>query len=447
MPNTLVIGTQWGDEGKGANIDRLSEQHDCIIRYQGGANAGHTVNIKGVEYILHLLPSGILRPDKVNIIGNGVLIDPIQVLDEINELKEKGINVTPDRLKISHIAPLIMQYNKVLDAASGGKIGTTGRAIGPTYADQADRISLRVCDLYLLSDQELKEKIEENLRLKNHILEFYNCPPVSLDDVMEPLLRSRNALEPFVHNDIKRIIHEHDGSLLAEGAQGTLLDICHGTYPFVTSSNSTKGGVYTGTGAGRITWDNIIGILKAYTTRVGEGPFPTELGGNDSAKWCSTHTREDEERKYTNVSMNSPDNFQKGVAIRRVGEEFGATTGRLRRIGWLDLNIGHYAVDVNGLNRIAITKLDVLTGLDKILVCTGYILDGKEANHFPIEQLQNCEPIYTELPGWTQDISTIRRFEDLPKEAQGYLSFIRDHLDTPIINAGVGPERKQMIKI
>ncbi len=445
MSNTAVIGGQWGDEGKGKIVDLLAEE--CVIRHQGGANAGHTVKINGKTYVLHLLPSGILRAETINIIGNGVLIDPIQILDEITELKKQGIDVTPDRLKISHIAPLIMQYNRVLDAVSGGKVGTTGRAIGPTYADRDDRIGLRVCDLYLLSDQELREKVEDNLKLKNHILKFYNHPPVSLEDVMEPLLRSRDALEPFVHNDIKRIIHEHDGSLLAEGAQGTLLDICHGTYPFVTSSNPTKGGIYTGTGAGKITWDNIIGILKAYTTRVGEGPFPTELGGNDSAEWCSTHKREDEERKYTNVSINDSDDFQKGVALRRVGEEYGATTGRPRRTGWLDLALEQYVVDVNGLTGIAITKLDILTGLDKIPVCVGYKLNGEETIHFPIEQLQNCEPIYTELPGWNQDISNVRKLENLPKEAQNYLLFIQDNLNTPIINVGVGPGREQTIKL
>ena len=328
MGNTILFGTQWGDEGKGANIDRLAEKHDLVVRFQGGANAGHTVIIDNKKYVLHLLPSGILRADKVNVIGNNVVVDPFQVLKEISELKEQGINVNQEKLKISHIAPLILEYNRMLDAAKGGKIGTTGRAIGPTYADKCDRIGLRVCDLYI-GDDKLKEKIEENLLIKNLNLAFFKSPSISLEKVIEPLLKARDDLEPFVCKDIKKIVYSYDGSILGEGAQGTMLDNDHGTYPFVTSSNTTIGGFYTGTGAGGISIDNVLGILKAYTTRVGEGPFPTEL------------------------------NDEIGEDLRKKGKEFGATTGRPRRCGWLDLMVGKYAQEVNGLTSVAITKLDV----------------------------------------------------------------------------------------
>ncbi len=415
MANTIVIGMQWGDEGKGAFIDRLAEKHDLIVRYQGGANAGHTVYIGNEKYVLHLLPSGILREDKINVIGNNVLVDPVQVLDEINELRERGIDVNPKKLKISHTAPLILEYNKLLDAAKGSKIGTTGKAIGPTYADKSDRIGLRVYDLYR-SDDELKAKLEENLLIKNLNLAFHKSSSISLDKVIEPLLRTRDELEPFVCKDIKNLIYTYNGSILAESAQGTMLDIDHGTYPFVTSSNPTIGGFYTGTGCGGIKFNELIGVLKAYTTRVGEGPFPTELSD------------------------------ERGEKLRAKGNEFGATTGRPRRCGWLDLSIGQHAVQVNGLTSIAITKLDILDGFDKILACIGYKIKGKEVDYFPVEQLENCEPIYQEFPGWKEDTSKAKTISDLPENTRKYIKTIEDYLRIPVKRVGVGKRRDQMIE-
>ena len=414
MPNTIVMGTQWGDEGKGALIDRLAEEHDVIVRYQGGANAGHTVIIKGEKYALHILPSGVLREDKINIIGNNVLVDPIKILDELGGLKKRGITVTPERLRISNRAHVILEYNRKLDAAKGGKIGTTGRAIGPTYADKMDRIGIRVCDLFN-GDKNLKDKLQENLELKNHILAFYNAQPISLDSILNPLLKTREELFPFVCEDIKGIIYAHNGSILAEGAQGAMLDIDHGTYPFVTSSNPTIGGFYTGTGCGKIKFDEIIGVLKAYTTRVGNGPFPTEL--------------EDET----------------GELLRRQGDEFGTTTGRPRRCGWLDLMIAKEAIGLSGITSLCLTKLDVLSGIDYLNICGAYTVDGKPQNYFPVERLEQCKPTYMELKGWDQDIRNARKLEDLPKEAKNYERLIKDSLATPVKYIGIGPERDQMI--
>jgi len=463
MSNTILIGAQWGDEGKGANIDREADCHDLVVRYQGGANAGHTVRIDGAEYILHLLPSGILRAEKVNVVGNGVVIDPTQMISEIQEQVEKGIEITPENLKISHKAHIIFEYNKVLDAAKGGKIGTTKRGIGQTYADHANRIGLRVCDLYNLSDSDLRTKIEENLEEKNRELSARGAPAISLEAVLEPIFRARDEMERFVCNDIISVIYAHDGSILAEGAQGTMLDKDHGSYPFVTSSNTTIGGFYSGTGVGAgpggILFDEAIGILKAYTTRVGEGPFPTEflpshvvdasfpseeeLGGMSHKEWeRSKYTLEE---VYDAARKGDPEALSR--YCRFVGGEFGATTGRTRRTGWLDLPVARHAVRVNGLNMIAITKLDVLDQLEKIKVCVGYKINGREVDHFPEDQLEDCEPIYEELPGWGQNTTGVRRAKDLPGEALQYLAFIQEYLGVPNKVVGVGPGRKQVIDL
>jgi len=415
MPNTILIGMQWGDEGKGKDVDILSERHSAVVRYQGGGNAGHTVVIGDKKYALHLIPSGILR-GKLNIIGNNVVVNPFNLLKEMNDLRKDEIKVTPDNLRISEKAHLTLLYHVKLDEATGKKVGTTGRGIGPTYKDKIERIGIRMCDLF--DPKGLEEKVIKNLEVINPILECNYSPALSLEEVMQGLPEAAEKIIPFIQPNIGSLILKHKGSLLYEGAQGTFLDIDHGTYPFVTSSNPTIGGAFTGTGV-FIEFDNIIGILKAYTTRVGNGPFPTEQ-----------------------------DN-EIGKGLRQRGEEFGTTTGRPRRCGWLDLFASKYAVMVNGINGISLTKLDILDGEETIKVCVGYELNGRkiEFEDFSPHRMHEYKPVYTELSGWNKDITNSRKQEDLPANAGNYIKFIKNYLKVPVIRVGVGQKRDQTIQL
>ena len=461
MANTVIIGSQWGDEGKGKIVDILAQDSSCIVRYQGGNNAGHTVEFEGQKYVLHLLPSGILRPDKVGVIGNNVVIDPSELVKEMDGLEASGIEITPDRLKISHTAHVTFDYHKILDGAQGGKVGTTKRGIGPTYADKVDRVGFSIGDLCEMSNDDLRAAVRENLEEKNHRLKGYGVSPLKLDEVMAPIIKARDRLRPYVCEDIMGVINSHDGSVLFEGAQGTFLDLDLGGYPFVTSSNSTIGGVRTGTGCGNISLDRIIGILKAYTTRVGEGPFPTEFIPYDELKASfpddaklkemGLTPREWEVQQYSREDVIAAAVSGDPEALSRyfghVGNEFGATTGRPRRSGWLDLPMAKYARDVNGYTEFAITKLDVLNHLDTIKVCVGYEIGGKSVDHFPIRRMGECVPIYEELEGWKQSLDHVRNAEDLPGNALKYMAFIQRHLHTPLGSVGTGAGRKQIVDL
>jgi len=410
MANTIIIGMQWGDEGKGKLVDILSEQHDVIVRFNGGGNAGHTVVIKDKKYAFHLIPSGILS-DNLNVMGNGVVINPYNFLEEIKNLQKKGIKVSPENLVVSDKCHLTLPYHIALDKAKGKDIGTTGMGIGPTYEDKIRRIGIRTCDLFDL--KRLEEKVRENTKFYNHILEFHNAPSLSEDNILEELLGVTKRIIPFI-SDTEGLILKHNGSLLYEGAQGVLLDVDHGTYPFVTSSNPTIGGAYTGTGV-FIEFDRKIGVLKAYTTRVGNGPFPTEQ-----------------------------DN-ETGERLRKRGGEFGTTTGRPRRCGWIDLPAARYSIKLNGIKEICLTKFDVLDEENIIKVCIGYKNEG--ITSFPITQICEAIPIYTELPGWEQDTTTAGKQEDLPENAINYLKFIQNYFGVPITTVGVGQRRDQMITL
>ena len=412
MANTLVIGMQWGDEGKGKDVDILSEQHKVIIRYQGGGNAGHTIVIGDKKYALHQIPSGILRKDKLNIIGNNVVLDPVNFLDEAKNLREWGTQISPENLMISDRTHLTLVYHKKIDGAKGGKVGTTGRGIGPTYEDKVTRTGIRTGDLSDL--KRLEEKVIANTDFANYILKYYGAPPLFSEEVLNELLKVRNNILPFVNKDIGKVILEYNGDLLFEGAQGTMLDVDAGTFPFVTSSNPTIGGAYTGTGI-FVDFDKRIGILKAYTTRVGNGPFPTE-----------------QENEI-------------GGRLRKRGGEFGTTTGRPRRCGWLDLCIAKYAVRVNGLTEISLTKLDVLDEEETIKVCVGYKIDGEKVDHFPITEIEKAEPVYAEFSGWRQDTTSVKKPKDLPRNARKYIQSIEEFLKTPVRRVGVGERRDQTV--
>jgi adenylosuccinate synthase len=424
MPAVVVVGTQWGDEGKGKIVDLLTEKAHYVIRFQGGNNAGHTLVVNGKKYIFHLIPSGILHPHTVCVIGNGVVVDPEVLLDEIAKLKQEGVPIGPEKLIISERAHLIMPYHKALDLAreakaKGGKIGTTGRGIGPCYEDKVGRRGLRMIDL--LNPRYFKEKLEVVLEEKNQILRYLSAEPLSYEDIVEMYLSYGEALRPHI-KDVSSILYQakREGkNLLFEGAQGTFLDIDFGTYPYVTSSNTLAGNACCGSGVGPTEIDHVMGIVKAYTTRVGEGPFPTEQKN------------------------------EIGEYLREKGGEFGSTTGRPRRCGWLDLVMVKTAVRLNGLSSIAITKLDVLSGLKKIKVCVSYKIDGREVDYFPstLDELSRVEAKYEEFEGWDEDLSQISRFEDLPKNAQAYLQFIQSYLGVPIYLVSVGPERRHQIKL
>lgn len=425
MPNIVIIGTQWGDEGKGKIVDFLTQKSDIVVRFQGGNNAGHTLYVNGKKLILHLIPSGILYEDKICMIGNGTVIDPQVLLDEINSLKKEFVDVNPDRLVISERANLIMPYHKAIDLArekakGSKKLGTTGRGIGPCYEDKIARRGIRMIDL---KDPEgLKEKIEENIREKNfYLTQFLNAEPVDSNLIFKEYLQMAEQLLPYVKDvsiELEKAVKEGK-NILFEGAQGTHLDIDHGTYPFVTSSNTVAGNASSGAGIGPSYLHHIVGVVKAYTTRVGSGPFVTELT--------------DEIGDY----------------IQKKGQEFGATTGRRRRCGWLDLVMVNDSKRLNGLSSLAITKLDVLSGIEKLKVCVAYKLDGKLIYSRPasLKDIAKCEPVYETLPGWKEDISNIKDHKDLPTQAKDYISFVEEVTGLPVSIISVGPSRSQTIVV
>jgi adenylosuccinate synthase len=422
MPGIVLVGAQWGDEGKGKVTDMLAERADAVVRFQGGNNAGHTI-VRGDEvFKLHLMPSGILYPDKLCVIGNGTVIDPKVLTDELDGLRHRKIDIRS--LRISANAHLIMPYHMLLDFAGETKlgklqIGTTRRGIGPCYADKAARLGIRVQDL--LDEKILKKKIVAAMEPKRLSLRPYaKEPSLDLQSMTEEYLTYGHVLEPYIADTSNLVLDRLDNGELVvfEGAQGALLDIDHGTYPFVTSSNPVAGAACTGAGVGPKDIDEVWGVAKAYTTRVGAGPFPTEL--------------EDE----------------LGEQIRDAGHEYGTTTGRARRVGWLDLVALRYAARLNSLTALAITKLDVLSGLETVRVCTSYrSAEGAELTRFPFHQtvLHHASPEYHDLPGWTEDISGVRSEEDLPDAARDYLRYVSEWLGVPIVLIGVGPGRDQVI--
>ncbi|PJA98981.1 MAG: adenylosuccinate synthase [Ignavibacteriales bacterium CG_4_9_14_3_um_filter_30_11] len=418
MGVSVLVGSQWGDEGKGKIVDILSENFDIVARYQGGANAGHTVKIGNDEYILHLIPSGILRENVICVIGNGVVIDPTALLKEIRFLEENNIKVD-GRLFISQNAHLIMPYHKLLDNISeqgSTKIGTTGRGIGPCYIDKYARKGIRIVDL--LDKKILEEKIRNNLKEKNNIIKkVYEQEELNVNEIVAQYMEFDEIIDRYI-KDVPTFLNTsiaEGKSVLLEGAQGALLDVDHGTYPFVTSSNPTSGGACTGTGVAPTKINSVIGIVKAYTTRVGEGPFPTELLDEDGEK------------------------------LRKIGAEFGATTGRPRRCGWFDAPLVKYSTMINDTTFAALTKLDVLNGFDKIKVCVGYKVDGKLLNSFPtnIEQLNKVVPVYESCEGWNKDITECKSYSELPKATKEYLNFISEKSETKFGIISVGPKRKQ----
>jgi adenylosuccinate synthase len=423
MPAIVLLGAQWGDEGKGKATDLLGDRVDYVVRYQGGNNAGHTVVIGDQKYALHLLPSGILSPNVIPVIGNGVVIDPAVLLTEIKGLNERGIDTS--KLKISTNAHLITPYHRTIDKVSErflgkSKIGTTGRGIGPAYADKINRIGIRVQDLF--DPSILRQKIEAALHDKNQILiKVFNRKGITVDEVFDEYLAYAQILKPYVVDTALLLDQalKAGKNVLLEGSQGTLLDVDHGTYPFVTSSNPTAGGASTGSGIGPTKITRVIGILKAYTTRVGSGPFPTELFDED------------------------------GDALRKIGGEVGVTTGRNRRCGWFDAPIARYAVRVNGLTDFFLTKLDVLTGWEKIPVCVAYEVDGVRVDELPASQtdFHHAKPIYEYLPGWKENISKAKTVADLPKNAQEYVKFLEKVSGAPISAIGVGPGRDETIVV
>jgi adenylosuccinate synthase len=423
MPAIVLLGAQWGDEGKGKATDLLGDRVDYVVRYQGGNNAGHTVVIGDQKYALHLLPSGILSPNVIPVIGNGVVIDPAVLLTEIKGLNERGIDTS--KLKISTNAHLITPYHRTIDKVSErflgkAKIGTTGRGIGPAYADKINRIGIRVQDLF--DPSILKQKIEAALHDKNQILiKVFNRKGITVDEVLTEYLGYAEILKPYVVDTALLLDQalKSGKNVLLEGSQGTLLDVDHGTYPFVTSSNPTAGGASTGSGIGPTRITRVIGILKAYTTRVGSGPFPTELFDED------------------------------GEALRKIGGEVGVTTGRNRRCGWFDAPIARYAVRVNGLTDFFLTKLDVLTCWQKIPVCVAYEVDGVRVEELPASQsdFHHAKPIYEYLPGWSESISKAKSIDDLPVNAREYVKFLEKVSGAPISAIGVGPGRDETIVV
>ncbi|MGB6021849.1 MAG: adenylosuccinate synthase [Ornithinimicrobium sp.] len=422
MPGIVLVGAQWGDEGKGKATDLLGSRVDYVVKFNGGNNAGHTVVIGEEKYALHLLPSGILTPTVVPVIGNGVVIDLSVLIEELDGLEARGVDTSA--LMISANAHIIPPYNRMLDKVAerflgSRKLGTTGRGIGPTYADKMSRVGIRVQDLY--DESILRQKVEAALEIKNQVLlKVYNRRAVEVDEVLDELLRYADRLRPMVF-DTALVLNDaldEGKTVLFEAGQATLLDVDHGTYPFVTSSNATSAGACTGSGVAPTRVDRVIAILKAYSTRVGEGPFPTEL--------------QDEHGEF----------------LRTTGAEFGTTTGRPRRCGWVDAVVGRYAQRINGVTDFVVTKLDVLTGLDTIPICVAYDVLGTRHEEMPVNQsdFHHAVPIYEELPGWTEDISGCREFEDLPQAAQDYIVRLEELIGARISAIGVGPGRDQTIQ-
>ena len=425
MSAFIVLGAQWGDEGKGKMTDYLAEEANVVVRFQGGNNAGHTVVVGDKEYKLHLIPSGILYEDKLNVIGNGVVVDPKALFEEMDYLEGVGVKVTPEKLIVSDRAQLIMPYHKTLDilkekARGKNDIGTTGKGIGPCYTDKFERCGIRVCDL--MHEDVFAEKLKENIEMKNaYITKVLDGEALNYDEILKEYLEFAKKLSPFVQDTSVRVYNDikADKTVLFEGAQGMLLDIDYGTYPYVTSSNTTAGGVASGVGIGPNMITNAVGITKAYTTRVGKGPFPTELI-NETGDW-----------------------------IREKGHEYGVTTGRSRRCGWLDLVIVKTAARVSGLTSLAVTKIDTLAGLEKIKVCVGYKFNDTVIDYFPasLEDLAKCEPIYEEFDGWDDSVADVRSYDDLPDNVKKYLARISEFTDTKISIVGVGPKRDQTMRV
>lgn len=423
MPAVVLVGAQWGDEGKGKATDLLGSRVDYVVKFNGGNNAGHTVVIGDEKYALHLLPSGILSPGVTPVIGNGVVVDIEVLFEELDALIARGVDVS--RLLVSSQAHVITDYHRTIDKVTERflgkrKIGTTGRGIGPAYADKINRVGIRISDLF--DPKILRDKVEGSLNQKNHLLvKVYNRRAVDVDQTVDELLAFAERLKPMVANTPLVLNQALDAgkTVLFEAGQATMLDIDHGTYPFVTSSSATAGGAVTGSGIGPTRVDSVIGVIKAYTTRVGEGPFPTELF-DDSGEY-----------------------------LRKTGGEYGVTTGRARRTGWYDAVIARYASRVNGLTDLVVTKLDVLTGMDKVPVCVAYDVDGTRYDEMPDDQsaFHHAVPVYEELPGWWEDISGARTIEDLPKNAQEYLKFLESVSGTRISAVGVGPRRDEIIPV
>ncbi len=427
MSNSVVIGAQWGDEGKAKVIDFLTKEADLIIRYQGGANAGHTVVVDGEKFVFHMVPSGIMYEDKECIIGNGVVFDAEQFLIEVEELKEKGFDVEK-QLFISDLAHLVLPYHKIVDnarethRAKGKKIGTTGRGIGPAYADKVTRCSIRLGDLK--DKKRFAEKLRANYDEKKRLVEeFYGATfDCDYDELLERFSKIGDILSPYIIDTAHHIFEsERAGkTLLFEGAQGTFLDVDHGTYPFVTSSNTTIGAIATGSGVSPNTVKDVIGIVKTYVTRVGNGPFPTELADEN------------------------------GQQLGEQGHEFGSTTGRQRRCGWFDAVLGRKAIQLNGLTTMALMKLDVLSGFKELKICTHYDIDGKIVDQYPtmLEDLEKVTPIYETLKGWDEDITKCRTFDELPENAKIYVKRLQElSYDLPILMISVGPGRSETILI
>lgn len=424
MSTRVVIGAQWGDEGKGKIVDLLSNEADYVVRFQGGANAGHTLKFDDKKVVLHLIPSGIFNGDADCVIGNGVVIDPIALVEEIKGVQEMGFSLE-GRFFISQTAHVILPYHKLLDQLKEKRkgdaaIGTTGRGIGPAYVSKVSRVGIRMVDL--LDRDILKEKIEQNLQDINFALEnLYDEPVLNADDLLAELDEAIQALQPFICNTTN-LMHEairNNKSVLLEGAQGTMLDVDHGTYPYVTSSSPSSGGACIGSGIPPTALDKVMGITKAYCTRVGNGPFPTELLD------------------------------ETGEKLREKGAEFGATTGRPRRCGWLDLVALKYVVQLNGINELTLTKMDVMDGFEEIQVCTGYKLNGEETDVFPLslDDIEKVEPVYTSLPGWNESIEGLTDWDDLPETAKSYIHFIEKYLGVKFTVISTGPKRSETIQL
>jgi adenylosuccinate synthase len=423
MANTVLVGAQWGDEGKGKVIDYLTEQVDVVVRSQGGNNAGHTVVVGETTYKLRLVPSGILRPDKVCIIGNGVVIDPISLCEEIAELEGQGVQVTERNLLISESAHLVFPYHRLIDeqreaAQSKNKIGTTKRGIGPAYGDKVARVGIRLCDL--MQPELFEERLFARVQEANWLLEHFGGQPVDPKKLLSEYLVAGKRLRPMLKNTVLEIHRLMSGGkqILFEGAQGTFLDIDHGTYPYVTSSNTTAGGACTGAGVPPNRIDRVVGAMKAYTTRVGEGPFPTENEGISEL-------------------------------LHGMGREYGAVTGRARRCGWFDAVATRFATIVNGIDELAVTNLDGLDGLETLKICTSYELDGRQIQFPPacVRQFSRCVPIYIEMPGWKQPTTRARTFSDLPINAQGYLRKICELSGAKLMLVGIGQKREETILV
>ena len=421
MPAVVIIGAQWGDEGKGKATDLLGSRIDYVVKFNGGNNAGHTVVVGDEKYALHLLPSGILTEGVVPVIANGVVIDIEVLFEELDALNARGVDTS--RLVVSANAHVITQYHRTLDKVTerflgSRQIGTTGRGIGPSYADKINRVGIRIQDLF--DENILRQKVEGALHQKNHLLvKIYNRRAITVDEVVDDLLSYADRLRPMVVDTGLLLNHALDAGKIVvfEGGQATMLDVDHGTYPFVTSSNSTAGGASTGSGIGPMRIDRVIGIVKAYTTRVGAGPFPTELN-DESGEW-----------------------------LRTKGFEFGTTTGRPRRTGWYDAPVARYAARINGITDFVMTKLDVLTGLEEIPVCVAYEVEGRRVEEIPVSQsdFHHAVPIYENFPGWTEDISGARAFEDLPRNAQDYVLAVEAISGSRISAIGVGPDREAIV--